>query len=66
MFDDWQYLGAQADEFHTFTNLFFFFILLVLNAYEQIMKQGDLIATSDKRLVPLENRTKQILTTTDN
>jgi len=24
MFDDWQYLGAQADEFHTFTNLFFF------------------------------------------
>jgi hypothetical protein len=55
-FDDWQYLGAQADEFHTVTNLFF--ILLVQNAYEQIMKQGGLTATTVKRLAPLEHCNK--------
>jgi len=26
-FDDWQYLGSQADESHTFTNLFYLFYL---------------------------------------
>jgi len=27
-FRDWQYLGSQADEFHTLTNLFFFLFYL--------------------------------------